>query len=174
MRLEKNRQDQMTPAERITSAREGKMVDRVITIPFMGELKCYLSGISIQDFWFDAEKIAQAERIAFNRWGYDRIVLGPNTRGIVEALGGKFIYPENGVPYADVPMISDYKKLDEIKTEVDNAIDVVEDPMEQMILRYRYLEFLSMPDISVRMHYSLRWTKKLHRRALDSFERGHP
>ena len=68
----------------------------------------------------------------------------------------------------------DYKKLDEIKTEVDNAIDIVEDPMEQMILRYRYLEFLSMPDISVRMHYSLRWTKKLHRRALDSFERGHP
>ena len=47
MRLEKNRQDQMTPAERITSAGEGKMVDRVITIPFMGELKCYLSGISI-------------------------------------------------------------------------------------------------------------------------------
>ena len=68
----------------------------------------------------------------------------------------------------------DYKMLDEIKNEVDNAIDVVEDPMEQMILRYRYLEFLSMPDISVRMHYSLRWTKKLHRRALDSFERGHP
>lgn len=83
MRLEKNRQDQMTPAERITSAGEGKMVDRVITIPFMGELKCYLSGISIRDFWFDAEKIAQAERIAFNRWGYDRIVLGPNTRGII-------------------------------------------------------------------------------------------
>ena len=96
MRLEKNRQDQMTPAERITSAGEGKMVDRVITIPFMGELKCYLSGISIRDFWFDAEKIAQAERIAFNRWGYDRIVLGPNTRGIVEALGGTFIYPKDG------------------------------------------------------------------------------
>lgn len=83
MRLEKHRQDQMTPAERIASAGEGKMVDRVITIPFMGELKCYLSGISIWDFWFDAEKIAQAERIAFNRWGYDRIVLGPNTRGII-------------------------------------------------------------------------------------------
>ena len=103
MRLEKHRQDQMTPAERITSAGEGKMVDRVITIPFMGELKCYLSGISIRDFWFDAEKIAQAERIAFNRWGYDRIVLGPNTRGIVEALGGTFIYPEEGIPYIESP-----------------------------------------------------------------------
>lgn len=59
--------------------------------------------------------MAQAERIVFNRYGYDRIVIGPNTRGIVEALGGKFIYPENGVPYADAPMISDYKKLDEME-----------------------------------------------------------
>ena len=42
-------------------------------------------------------------------------MIGPNTRGIVEALGGKFIYPENGVPYADAPMISDYKKLDEME-----------------------------------------------------------
>ena len=117
MRLEKNRQDQMTPAERITSAGEGKMVDRVITIPFMGELKCYLSGISIRDFWFDAEKIAQAERIAFNRWGYDRIVLGPNTRGIVEALGGTFIYPKDGIPYIESPYITDYGILDRMESQ---------------------------------------------------------
>lgn len=91
------------------------MVDRVITIPFMGELKCYLSGISIRDFWFDAEKIAQAERIAFNRWGYDRIVLGPNTRGIVEALGGTFIYPEDGIPYIESPYITDYGILDRME-----------------------------------------------------------
>ena len=115
MRLEKHRQDQMTPAERIASAGEGKMVDRVITIPFMGELKCYLSGISIRDFWFDAEKIAQAERIAFNRWGYDRIVLGPNTRGIVEALGGTFIYPKDGIPYIESPYITDYGILDRME-----------------------------------------------------------
>lgn len=91
------------------------MVDRVLTIPFMGELKCYLSGISIQDFWFDAEKIAQAERIAFNRWGYDRIVLGPNTRGIVEALGGTFIYPKDGIPYIESLYITDYGILDRME-----------------------------------------------------------
>ena len=125
MRLEKNRQDQMTPAERITSAGEGKMVDRVITIPFMGELKCYLSGISIRDFWFDAEKIAQAERIAFNRWGYDRIVLGPNTRGIVEALGGTFIYPEDGIPYIESPYITDYGILDRMEKELGEAPAVI-------------------------------------------------
>ena len=112
MRLEKHRQDQMTPVERMAAAEEGKMTDRVIAIPFMGELKCYLSGISIRDFWFEPEKIAQAERVAFNRWGYDRIVLGPNTRGIVEALGGKFVYPEDGIPYIESPYITDYDIVD--------------------------------------------------------------
>jgi len=68
----------------------------------------------------------------------------------------------------------DYKKLEELKKEVDDAIDVVEDPMEQMVLRYRYLEFMSVPEISVKMHYSLRWTKRLHSRAILSFETGHP
>ena len=125
MRLEKHRQDQMTPAERIASAEEGKTVDRVITIPFMGELKCYLSGISIRDFWFDAEKIAQAERIAFNRWGYDRIVLGPNTRGIVESLGGTFIYPEDGIPYIESPYITDYGILDRMEEELGETPTVI-------------------------------------------------
>ena len=62
-------------------------------------------------FGSDVKKMAQAERIVFNRYGYDRIHDRTESRGIVEALGGKFIYPENGVPYADVPMISDYKSL---------------------------------------------------------------
>lgn len=85
-----------------------------------------------------------------------------------------FVYYLEKIDELEREIEEDYRTLDEIKREVDKAIDNVEDPMEQMILRYRYLELLSMPDISVRMHYSLRWTKKLHRRALDSFERGHP
>lgn len=85
-----------------------------------------------------------------------------------------FVYYLEKIDELEREIAEDYKMFNEIKREVDTAIDKVEDPMEQMILRYRYLELLSMPDISVRMHYSLRWTKKLHRRALDSFERGHP
>ena len=40
-------------------------------------------------FEFDVKKMAQAERIVFNRYGYDRIVIGPNTRGIVGSAGRK-------------------------------------------------------------------------------------
>lgn len=111
---------------------------------------------------------------------YRELSCSPSSQGFEEHFSSN---PNTKAPFVrylekiddlEQEIAEDYKKLDEIKTEVDNAIDVVEDPMEQMILRYRYLEFLSMPDISVRMHYSLRWTKKLHRRALDNFERGHP
>lgn len=112
MKIEKHIFDQMTPAERRQAIDSGASYDRVPCVPFMGELKCYLSGVSIWDFWHEADAIVHAEVTAFNRYGYDRIVIGPNSRGITEALGGKTIYPEVGLPYADRPLIEDYTILD--------------------------------------------------------------
>lgn len=84
-------------------------------MPFMGELKCQLTGVNYREFWHDTEKMLETEITAYNRFGYDRIVIGPNTRGIVEALGGIVVYPEKGIPYTDAPMITDYKILDDMK-----------------------------------------------------------
>ncbi len=67
-------------------------------VPFMGELKGVLSGISVWDLSHDPEKMAEAEIIPFNRYGYDRMDIGPNSRGITEALGGKVIYPRREFP----------------------------------------------------------------------------
>ncbi len=111
LRIEKHTADEMTPAERRTAIKEGRDVDRVPCVPFMGEFKCRLTGFSIWDFWHVPEKMAEAEILAFNRYGYDRIVTGPNTRGITEALGGSFIYPENGLPYAGSPFLESYERL---------------------------------------------------------------
>ena len=115
LRIEKHTADEMTPAERRTAIKEGRDVDRVPCVPFMGEFKCRLTGISIWDFWHVPEKMAEAEILAFNRYGYDRIVIGPNTRGITEALGGSFIYPENGLPYAGSPFLESYERLREME-----------------------------------------------------------
>lgn len=111
LRIKKPEADKMTPAERRKAINEGRDVDRVPCVPFMGEFKCRLTGISVWDFWHVPEKMAEAEILAFNRYGYDRIVMGPNTRGITESLGGTFLYPENGLPYADRPFLEDYEKL---------------------------------------------------------------
>lgn len=112
MKVENPVSEQMTPMERRIAIAEGRDYDRIPCVPFMSEFKCGLSGVSIRDFWHDPRKMAQTEIVTFNRYGYDRIVIGPNTRGITEALGGRFIYPEQGVPYADKPLLQDYDHLD--------------------------------------------------------------
>lgn len=111
VKLKKHCADEMTPVERKKAIDEGKDYDRLPCIPFMGEFKCFLTGINIWDFWHEPEKMVEAEVSAFNRFGYDRIVIGPNTRGITESLGGKFIYPENSIPYIDGPFLKDYANL---------------------------------------------------------------
>ncbi len=114
MRIQKHKADQMTPIERRKAIREGRDYDRIPCVPFMSEFKCVLTGTSVWDFWHDPRKMADAEIAVFNRYGCDRIVIGPNTRGITEALGGRFIYPEKGVPFADKPLIQDYRQLDDM------------------------------------------------------------
>ena len=68
---------------------------------------------------------------------------------------------------------SDYKKLNDLLLEVDEAIDKVDDLNEQTILRYRYVMFMTMSQIAQKIHYTLRWTQETHRNALSNFERVH-
>ena len=107
--------DQMTPMERKKALEEGKEVDRVPCVPFMSEIKCRISGASIWDFWHDPQKMAETEIMVFNRYGQDRIVIGPNSRGITDALGGEAVYPEEGVPYMETTLIKDYSQLEQIE-----------------------------------------------------------
>lgn len=114
-KLQRHHADAMTPRERKKAILEGKDYDRFPAIPFLSELKCFLSGISIRDFWHDPQKMVEAEIVAFERFGYDRIVIGPNTRGITEALGGEFVYPEQGIPYIETPLLKDLERLDTLE-----------------------------------------------------------
>lgn len=56
MKIEKNAKDLMTPIERKKAIQKGERADRVMAMPFTSEFKCYLSGISVRDFWFDVKK----------------------------------------------------------------------------------------------------------------------
>ena len=66
------------------------------------------------------------------------------------------------------------KEIDEILEEEKVEIDKLEDPYEQLILRYRYLMFMPMNQIATKVHYTLRWTQRIHNRAIENFERVHP
>lgn len=66
------------------------------------------------------------------------------------------------------------RTLEELKVTIDEQIDALASEKEQLILRYRYLMFMSMPEIAEKMSYSMRWAKQIHADALNNFERQHP
>ncbi len=71
-------------------------------------------------------------------------------------------------------LIQDYSNLELLKHRVDTAIDGIEDPNEELVLRYRYSKLMKIEDIAKEMHYSVRWIKRIHSSALEHFERSHP
>lgn len=120
LRLHPN--DKMTPMERKKALEKGEKIDRVPAIPFMSEIKCKVANVSIWDFWHDSEKMVETEIAVFNRYGQDRMTIGPNSRGITEALGGQTVYPEEGIPYMEESLLMDYTKLDEM-TAIDAKVN---------------------------------------------------
>lgn len=115
VKIKQSSQDQMTPVERRRAIENGEPVDRLPAVPFMSEFKCEFCGITPYELWHQPEKMVEAELLPFNRYGYDRIVIGPNTRGVVEALGGRFVYPKKGVPYMDDPFLREYAQLENLE-----------------------------------------------------------
>lgn len=115
-KLRLNEKDQMTPWERKHAYDKGEQVDRFIVVPFMSEIKCLLSGNTIYDWWHDSNVMADVEIKMYNWLGHDRLTLGPNTRGITEALGGVFLYSKNQAPHMEDVFLKDYMQLDEMET----------------------------------------------------------
>lgn len=115
MKAEPNKRDKMTPHERRIAMEKGKEIDRIGVIPFIGEISGRLTGISSREYWHDAKKMVEADIAAFNRLGHDELSVGPNTCGILEVLGGKVVYPEEGMPYFDGRFLTDYKMLDKME-----------------------------------------------------------
>jgi len=61
----------------------------------------------------------------------------------------------------------DIDKLVDLKKEIMGVIKAVVNPEHQTLLEKRYLCFLSWEKIAVDMGYDLRYTHKLHIRALE-------
>lgn len=61
-------------------------------------------------------------------------------------------------------------KLAFIRDEAIRMINGLPVLKDQQVLFYRYIKDMTMPEIALTMNYTLRWTQKLHRRALIAFE----
>lgn len=112
MKVQRYKGDEMTPLERKKALSEGREADRVPCVPFMDMLKGKLAGIPFREYATEPLAMAEAEIFVYENFGCDRAWVGPNTRGLTEALGGRFLYPENGTPYLEKAMLKSYEQLD--------------------------------------------------------------
>jgi hypothetical protein len=65
-------------------------------------------------------------------------------------------------------------KIDELvsaKLRISTVISRVEDPILQLILERKYLEFQPLTRIGAKLKVTTRWIRELHRRALDEVQR---
>ena len=110
MIVEKNTHDQMTPLERMQAIENGQAYDRIPCVPFIGNMRLSFLGVDGEEYWQSAEHMVNGEILAYNRFGFDRLFIGPNTRGISDALSLQLAH------YGNVkPVIDDYSKLDSME-----------------------------------------------------------
>ena len=107
MKIEKHRADEMTPLERIYAYEHGLSYDRIPSVPFIGNVRCKVSGLTPEECWDSAENMVKAELMSYQRFGFDRLGIGPNTRGISAALAAQFSDRKQGSLVLD-----DYSKLE--------------------------------------------------------------
>lgn len=103
--------DEMTPREREAAISSGKEADRIQCCPFVGEVGAKFIGVKISELCHDYKLMAKNEINLYRTFGFDSAGGGPNLFGIAEAMGTVLAYPENDMPYVDVPIV---KKCDDI------------------------------------------------------------
>ena len=65
----------------------------------------------------------------------------------------------------------DIDELVDLKREITRRVKSIPDAEYQLLLEKRYLCFMTWEQISLDMHYTNRWLRKMHERALDVVDR---
>ncbi len=107
--------DQMTPKERMTAFAKGEEMDRIPIIPHMGVTLAPSVGITTKEYYFDPEKMAEAEIILFERLRQDSVSVSTTLRGMAEAMGAEIIYPENGISLLGKEAAENEEDIDNLK-----------------------------------------------------------
>lgn len=65
------------------------------------------------------------------------------------------------------------KKIEDIiaeRTRIEDLIDMLADPLERAVMRYKYIDGLKWEDICMRINYEWSQAHRIHRNALEHLE----
>jgi uroporphyrinogen decarboxylase len=104
--------DEMNPKERMKAYLNGEPFDRIPCSLMLSDHAARVVGCSVREYQLSAERMAQGQIAAWQRYRHDGINVGVGLTGIAEVLGSGVTFPENGAPYISRAALDDITKLD--------------------------------------------------------------
>jgi uroporphyrinogen decarboxylase len=103
----------LTPRERFGLLVIDEPQDRVPVFPLVTVHACRVAGIMVREYVTDGVALARAQLAAQERYGHDFIAVFTEVGIIAEALGSRFEFPEDDLPFLDRPLWRDPGEADD-------------------------------------------------------------
>jgi MtaA/CmuA family methyltransferase len=113
----------MTSLERLNSRMAGKPVDKIPNMNIFMSIIAREAGVPYREYVQNYQKLVEGNLICAEKYGLDSVCAISDPMREAAAFGEKIVFPENGVPYAEVPLISD-----DFDLSVLNRFDPLESP----------------------------------------------
>lgn len=116
----------------------------------------------------DEEELEMLNTLFF---GVKSFSFGERVQGTFKSEDARTAELIDKIDHAKKELLKDIDKFLKIKSEIKGTILKVKDEKIQLLLRYRYIEFLTWEQVSDKLdNYSLQWLHKLHAKGLKEVE----
>jgi uroporphyrinogen decarboxylase len=105
----------MTPRERLDARLAGKPVDKIPNMNIFMAIAAREAGASYREYVRDYRKLVEGNLICAEKYGVDSVSVISDPMRETSAFGAELTFPENGVPYAAKPLITDEFDLSVLK-----------------------------------------------------------
>lgn len=112
-----HKDDQMTPKERFAAYSKGEAIDRVPIMPFLSVVGSKVAGISMREMRAAGKNEALVQKVCYERFGNDSLMVDYGLHGVGIALGSKVNDPENAVPAVMEWVLKDLNDLDQLDAD---------------------------------------------------------
>ena len=105
----------MTSLERLDARLAGKPVDKIPNMNIFMSIVAREAGVSYSEYAKDYRKLVEGNIICAQKYGLDSVSAISDPMREAAAFGARVVFPENGVPYAEEPLIDDSYDLSVLK-----------------------------------------------------------
>ena len=112
-----NKNDQMTPMERLGGFLTGGNMDRILAMPLICSMSGKCAGMTHKEKRSTAENEAKCQIEAYNRFGNDVLIAEYGLHTVGKSLGSKMSDPEDAVPAIIDHVLKDLADIDQLDFE---------------------------------------------------------